>query len=250
MQPRRERGDAVGDGALGQRGMPMPKTSTGAAAASRGSRSVPATRQRRTGSLTTTASAGDARRSSESPGVDDAVLDHRRRRSSPQSQNSRVEVGDVHDRDVVAVGQRVPGVRCSPRARSARCARGRPRAGRARARRPSATPGPGRASCGRCSTTTSSGPRRAAARAAPRAPSPASARCGRGRGRRGRGRAAAAGGSRGRRATNDVVQEPCTCQSRTFTAPLPERHVPADASADELAHGLGHRRGDTVDRQG
>ncbi len=83
----------------------IPKRSSGAASAKRSSRSVPVTRARRRASLMTTARARQLAAVAIAR-VDDAVLDHARRRRAGVPEQ-RVEVGDVDEQQVVAVGRRV-----------------------------------------------------------------------------------------------------------------------------------------------
>ena len=73
--------------------------------AKRPSRSVPVTRARRRASLMTTAARGELAGVALAR-VDDAVLDHARRRRAGVPEE-RVEVGDVDEQEVVAVGRRV-----------------------------------------------------------------------------------------------------------------------------------------------
>ena len=109
---------------------PMPKTSSGVARARPGSRSVPVIRPRRTGSLMQTAARGELAGPARA-GVEHAVLDDDRGRA-PGVPHQRVEVGDVHEQHVVAVGEGMPrGRRPAP---AARCAPGRRRGRRGRAR--------------------------------------------------------------------------------------------------------------------
>ena len=189
----------------------MPKTSSGAAPANSGSRSVPVHRPRRTGSLTTTA----ARRQLAGvplAGVDDAVLDHRGRRRAVVPEQL-VEVGDVHDRDVGLVGQRVPGVRHVAVGRVVlQVDRGHvPARAAAQPLRTSSS------SSGRCSTTTSTSSSRSWSGVTSRTDGrpvpgarPARARPGRARPRHGQQVLVAAAG----RTTSS--SDPCTCQSRIF----------------------------------
>ena len=125
-----------------------------------------------------------------------------------------VEVGDVHQREVVPVGHRVPAAGRRPA--RARCARGTP----------PARPGRGCGRSQRLGQLELLGPlqhdhvdsaRRPAARARPRPRRPASPRPRAGRRPTARARAASGAGSGARPWTNAVVQEPCTCQIRMFT---------------------------------
>ena len=83
----------------------IPKRSSGAAREKRSSRSVPVTRARRRASLMTTAARGSSPRVALAR-VDDAVLDHPRGRRA-RVPEQRVEVGDVDEQEVVAVGGRM-----------------------------------------------------------------------------------------------------------------------------------------------
>ena len=90
----------------------MPNTSSGAAAAKPGSRSVPVVRPRRSGSLTTTAARGMLA-GPAGAGIRDAVLHHVHRRPAAVPVHG-VEPGHVHDREARGVRHRVPGAHRGP----------------------------------------------------------------------------------------------------------------------------------------
>ena len=206
---------------------PMPNTSSGAdRARTAGSRSVPVTRPRRTGSLITTASpvqlAGPARGR-----VDDAVLDHRRCGCRRQSQNSSLKWVTWAIVRSSPVGHRVPGVRHV--ALAGCCAR----------RRSAGTSGPGPAQPGRGQRellralqhdqvdvgVPQLGRRHSTTLAG-------QSRSGPGPGRTGRGRGSPAPGTGACPARTLVIQEPCTCQSRIFIGPSPR--MPGRRQASRL----------------
>ena len=83
----------------------MPKRSSGATASKRLRRSVPVTRPRRRASLIDDGAVRDLARVAVA-GIRDAVLDHARRRRAGIPEEV-VEVRDVHEREVAAVGGRV-----------------------------------------------------------------------------------------------------------------------------------------------
>ena len=152
---------------------------------------------------------------------------------APASQNRRVEVGDVDQRQVVAVGRRVAHlgdpplgrvvldvdgghVAPGPAAASHSLGQSPPRAGAAAPRRRIGSS----ASC---------------LAAAPRAPRPASPRSAPGRARPGRGPGSTGTQVLVRPWTNAVVHAPCTCQSRILMPPPPPARAGAAASTRRRA---------------
>ena len=176
------------------------------------------TRARRRASLMTTAPRGSSPAVALA-GIDDAVLDHPRRRRAGVPEQ-RVEVGHV-DEQRGRRGRR-PGGASRRSGPGARCARRRRRGRRARAGGRASPRASRSSSCGRWSTHDVERARRAAPRAAARSRGRGPARtCARSRRRRARGPGSTGTTYSWSPWTKAVVQAPWTCQSRILTPPPP-----------------------------